>query len=104
MTDDAETTSPSSRKYRDKRTARFAAGERVKEFQAIERQAYRRLEILENAPTKEALVGFPSNRFEALKGDRKGQYSIRINDQWRICFEWPEGASEPSNIEIVDYH
>ena len=46
----------------------------------------------------------PSNRFEALKGDRKGQYSIRINDQWRICFEWPDGAPEPFNIEIVDYH
>lgn len=46
----------------------------------------------------------PSNRFEALSGDRKGQYSIRINQQWRICFEWSEGESEPFNIEIVDYH
>lgn len=44
------------------------------------------------------------NRYEALGGDRKGQYSIRINDRWRICFEWPDGDEDPSNIEIVDYH
>ncbi|MCE7982395.1 MAG: hypothetical protein DYG89_14470 [Caldilinea sp. CFX5] len=46
----------------------------------------------------------PSNRFEALGGDRQGQYSIRINQQWRICFEWPDEEAEPFNIEIVDYH
>jgi proteic killer suppression protein len=46
----------------------------------------------------------PGNRFEALRGDRKGQHSIRINDQWRICFEWADGAPGPSNVEIVDYH
>jgi toxin HigB-1 len=91
-------------KYRDKRTARFATGERVKEFQSLERQAYKRLEILEAAPNKEALMSLPSNRFEALGGDRKGQYSIRINEKWRICFEWPDGESNPHNIEIVDYH
>jgi toxin HigB-1 len=91
-------------KYRDKRTARFATGERVKEFQSFERQAYKRLEILEAAPNKEALMSLPSNRFEALGGDRKGQYSIRINEKWRICFEWPDGESNPHNIEIVDYH
>jgi proteic killer suppression protein len=92
------------RKYRDKRTARFAAGERVNEFQAFARQAYRRLEILEAAPDKRALMMLPSNRFEALIGDRVGQYSIRINNRWRICFEWPDDQSTPSNIEIVDYH
>lgn len=91
-------------KYRDKRTARFAAGQRVQAFQGFARQAYKRLEILEAAPAKEALMRLPSNRFEALRGSRAGQYSIRINDQWRICFEWPEGDSAPSNIEIVDYH
>lgn len=91
-------------KYRDKRTERFAAGERVKEFQAFDRQAYKRLEILEAAINKEALMLLPSNRFEALGGDRKGQYSIRINEKWRICFEWPEGDPYPCNIEIVDYH
>ncbi len=46
----------------------------------------------------------PGNRLEALKGNRKGQYSVRINDQWRICFEWAKGTKGPSNVEIVDYH
>ena len=50
------------------------------------------------------LAALPGNRFEALKGKRKGQYSIRINDQWRVCFEWPEKSPGPTNIEIVDYH
>jgi proteic killer suppression protein len=50
------------------------------------------------------LKKLPSNRLEALGGNRKGQYSIRINQQWRVCFEWPEGAEHPFNIEIVDYH
>lgn len=50
------------------------------------------------------LAALPGNRFEALSGDRKGQYSIRINDQWRICFEWSEGSVGPVNVEIVDYH
>jgi toxin HigB-1 len=91
-------------KYKDKRTKHFAEGGRVKEFQAFERQAYKRLEILEAAPNKEALMMLPSNRFEALGGDRNGQFSIRINNQWRICFEWPEEEESPFNIEIVDYH
>jgi toxin HigB-1 len=50
------------------------------------------------------LVALPGNRFEALSGNRRGQYSIRINDQWRLCFEWVDGAQGPSNVEIVDYH
>jgi proteic killer suppression protein len=50
------------------------------------------------------LPPLPGNRFEALRGDRNGQYSIRINQQWRICFEWPDGAPGPSKVEIVDYH
>jgi len=91
-------------KYKDKRTKHFAEGGCVKEFQAFERQAYKRLEILEAAPNKEALMMLPSNRFEALGGDRNGQFSIRINNQWRICFEWPEKEESPFNIEIVDYH
>jgi toxin HigB-1 len=49
-------------------------------------------------------LDLPGNRLEALKGDRKGQYSIRINDQWRICFEWPDKSPGPINVEIVDYH
>jgi toxin HigB-1 len=92
------------RKYRDKRTQDFANGKRIKEFQAFERQAYKRLEILEAAPHKKALMRLPSNRFEALGGTRQGQYSIRINQQWRICFEWPDEEPEPFNIEITDYH
>jgi proteic killer suppression protein len=67
------------------------------------RQAYKRLENLEAAADKRALMMLPSNRFAALVGDRAGQYSIRINDRWRICFEWPDGQPEPSKIEIVDY-
>ena len=90
--------------YRDKRTAAFARGERVREFQGFARQAEKRLEILDAAASLEALRALPSNRLEALRGDRAGQYSIRINLQWRVCFAWPEGALGPSNVEIVDYH
>jgi proteic killer suppression protein len=50
------------------------------------------------------LAGLPGNRLEGLKGDRKGQWSIRINDQWRVCFTWPESATGPLDVEIVDYH
>ena len=60
--------------------------------------------LLEAATSLDDLAALPGNRFEALKGNRKGQYSIRINDQWRICFEWPEGSPGPVNVEIVDYH
>ena len=90
--------------YRDKRTERFANGERVREFQAFERQAKKRLRILLDSVSRNGLMLLPSNHFEALGGDRKGQFSIRINMQWRICFEWPDDAAKPFNIEIVDYH
>ncbi len=90
--------------FRDRRTAAFAAGERVAAFSGFERQAYRRLDVLAAATSLDDLRALPSNRFEALRGDRAGQYSIRINLQWRICFEWPSGAPGPSNVEIVDYH
>ncbi|MCW3095159.1 MAG: plasmid maintenance system killer protein [Chthonomonadaceae bacterium] len=90
--------------YRDKRTARFANGERGREFQAFEEQAKKRLLILKSAVSRNGLMLLPSNRFEALGGDRKGQFSIRINQQWRICFEWPDDHPTPFNIEIVDYH
>ncbi|MBN3943395.1 MAG: type II toxin-antitoxin system RelE/ParE family toxin [Nostoc sp.] len=91
-------------KYKDKRTEEFVAGKRVKEFQSFEKQAYKRLEILEAATSKEDLMQLPSNRFESLGRDREGQYSIRINEQWRICFNWTEGSLKPFNIEIIDYH
>ena len=92
------------RSYRDKRTRRFAAGERVKDFESFARQAEKRLEILDAAHSLDDLRALPSNRLEALGGDRQGQYSIRINRQWRICFEWREGTDGPENVEITDYH
>jgi proteic killer suppression protein len=90
--------------YRDKRTRDFAAGKRVREFEAFRRQAEKRLDILDAASGLADLRALASNTLEALKGDRKGQWSVRINMQWRICFEWPEGKSGPSNVEIVDFH
>lgn len=90
--------------YRDKRTREFAAGRRVKAFSGIERSGQLKLDRLEAAGSLKDLAALPGNRFEALSGDRKGQYSIRINDQWRICFGWPEGSPGPANVEIVDYH
>ena len=90
--------------YRDKRTREFAAGKRVEAFSGFERSAQLKLDRLEAATSMKDLAALPGNRFEALSGDRKGQYSIRINDQWRICFEWPGGSVGPVNVEIVDYH
>lgn len=90
--------------YRDKKTERFAMGEFVKAFSGFEAQAVKRLAILNAAPSLETLRALPSNRLEALRGDRAGQHSIRVNDQWRLCFEWPEGQAGPSAVEIVDYH
>ncbi len=89
---------------RDKRTSDFAAGKKVKALSGIERAARLKLDRMEAAVNIQDLMALPGNRFETLRGDRKGQYSIRINDQWRVCFEWTAGATGPSNIEIVDYH
>ncbi len=90
--------------FQDKRTREFASGERVKSFSGMERSARLKLDRLEAAMTLADLAVLPGNRFEALKGDRKGQYSVRINDQWRICFTWKDGSPGPANVEIVDYH
>jgi proteic killer suppression protein len=92
------------RSYRDKRSQRFAAGEQVPGFEAFRHQAEKPLRILEAATNLLDLSRLRSNRLEALAGDRKGQYSIRINQQWRICFEWARGTDGPENVEIVDYH
>jgi proteic killer suppression protein len=92
------------RSYRDRRSQRFAEGERVAVFEAFRHQAEKRLRILEAAANLKDLAQLRSNRPEALAGDRKGQYSIRINQQWRICFEWTQRAEGPENVEIVDYH
>ena len=90
--------------YRDRKSQRFAEGERVPVLEGFRRQAEKRLRILEAAASLRDLAQLRSNRLEALAGDRKGQYSIRINQQWRICFEWPQGADGPENVEIVNYH
>jgi len=90
--------------YRDRRTERFAQGEHVKDFSSFAGQAEVRLDRLEAANTSKDLAALPGNRLERLHGDRKGQYSVRINDQWRICFEWPKGSPGPINVEITDYH
>lgn len=90
--------------FRDKKTEAFARGDFIKAFSGFEAQAERRLAILNAAPTLDTLRALPGNRLEVLRGDRAGQYSIRINQQWRICFEWPDGQNGPSNVEIVDYH
>jgi proteic killer suppression protein len=90
--------------YKDKRTEQFGQGEFVRAFQGFEQQAARRLAILNAAPSLDTLRALPSNRLEALREDRAGQFSIRINQQWRVCFEWPDGQTGPSNVEIVDYH
>jgi proteic killer suppression protein len=89
--------------FRDKQTREFTAGNRVKAFTGFERKAEMKLDELE-AATSLLDLDLPGNRLEALRGDRKGQYSIRINDRWRICFEWPKGSPGPVNVEIVDYH
>jgi proteic killer suppression protein len=90
--------------YGDKRTRDFASGDRVKQFSSFERPARLKLDRVEAATSLQDLAALPGNRFEALKGDRRGQFSIRINEQWRICFVWPNGEKGPSKVEIVDYH
>jgi proteic killer suppression protein len=90
------------RSFKDKDTEALYRGQRVRRFEAVRAQAERRLQILDSAVRLEDLMRLPSNRFEALSGDRKGQFSIRINQQWRVCFNWLEDG--PHNVEITDYH
>jgi proteic killer suppression protein len=90
--------------FRDKRTRDFAGGKYVKAFSGFSRQAELKLDQLDAATALKDLAALPGNHLERLKGDRKGQFSIRINDQWRICFEWPDRSPGPVNVEIVDYH
>ncbi|MBV8705898.1 MAG: type II toxin-antitoxin system RelE/ParE family toxin [Acidobacteriaceae bacterium] len=88
--------------YANKDTEKVTLGVRVKRFEAIARTAQKKLAVIRAATTLEDLNTPPGNRLEALSGDRKGQYSIRINDQYRICFVWKEEYAY--NVEIVDYH
>lgn len=90
------------RSFRDPATARLFMDEDVARFRGIERQARRKLLLIANAGALSDLRHPPGNRLEALKGDRRGQHSIRINEQWRICFIWRDGGAE--EVEIVDYH
>jgi proteic killer suppression protein len=83
-------------------TDRLFNRERVKQFEAFERQAQRKLVAVHAARALSDLAVVPGNRLERLKGDRKGQHSIRINDQWRVCFIWKDG--DAYDVEITDYH
>ncbi len=89
--------------FRDKRTAAVFLGKMPKGFPAdIAAAARRKLGMLDAASRLDDMRAPPANRLEALKGDRAGQHSIRINDQWRVCFIWREGNA--FDVEIVDYH
>ncbi|HEX7359479.1 MAG TPA: type II toxin-antitoxin system RelE/ParE family toxin [Bryobacteraceae bacterium] len=88
--------------FADKDTEKLANGVRVKRFEAIAGRARTKLLYLDGAGALEDLARLPGNRLEALSGDREGQYSIRINEQYRLCFEWREGNAY--KVEIIDYH
>ena len=88
--------------FADKETEHLASGRRVRRLASVESVARRKLRQLEIAGRLDDLRVPPGNRLEALKGDRKGQMSIRINDQWRVCCRWTEAG--PADVEIVDYH
>ena len=89
------------RSFRDRFTEELWAGSFVNRFSGIEK-ALRKLDMLHNARDLNDLRAPPANRLEAMSGDRRGQHSIRINDQWRVCFTWTKEG--PVNVEIVDYH
>jgi proteic killer suppression protein len=88
--------------FKDRRAQRLLGGRRVVELVNIEEQARTRLIRLDSATSVEDLRAIRGNRLEALSGSRKGQFSIRINDQYRICFKWE--AKGPTDVEITDYH
>ena len=91
-----------TRTFKDRETKALYEGKAAKKYRSFSKQAEKRLLILDVATSLNDLRYLPSNRFEALKGKRKGQYSIRINDQWRICFEWVDNNA--LRVEVVDYH
>lgn len=88
--------------YRDKKTESPANGEFVRAFSGFSGQTEKRLEILDAAESTTDLAALPGSKFEALSGDHNGQCSIRINQQWRLCFEWPDNG--PKNVAIFDYY
>jgi len=90
------------RSFLDAEAKKLFNDEFSRKYQAIERIAQRKLTALDEAETLQDLGGLPGNHLEALGGDRKGQHSIRINDQFRLCFVWADGQA--TDVEIVDYH
>ena len=92
------------RSYGDRRVEQLARDEFVKEFEPFAASAKRKLAAISAATSLKDLASVRGNRLEALKGDRAGQHSIRINDQWRICFVWNHTEAGAEQVEIVDYH
>ena len=90
------------RSFRDGEAEKLFNDEFSRKYQAIERLFQRKLTALDEAETLEDMAALPGNHLEALKRDRKGQHSIRINDQYRLCFVWADGHA--TDVEIVDYH
>jgi proteic killer suppression protein len=90
------------RSFKDKRTEKFFAGETAKEFSGFRKAAERKLIMLDSASQLRDLKSPPGNRLERLEGKRSAQHSIRINDQWRVCFVWKDDG--PHEVEITDYH
>jgi proteic killer suppression protein len=90
------------RSFKDPKTENLFGGENVRQFSGFKKAAERKLVMLDSAVKLGDLAGSPGNRLEKLSGGRAGQYSIRINDQWRICFTWKDDG--PHDVEIVDYH
>ena len=93
---------PLIRDFRDRNSRLFFEGHRVAAFQGFADQAARRLTYLDNAESLMDLAALQGNRLEPLRGDRAGQFSIRINKQWRVCFRWEQDG--PHDVEIADYH
>ena len=90
------------RSFKSKDTEKLSNDYRVRRFQVFETVARRKLKMLDDATSLNDLAALPGNRLETLRGDRRGQHSIRINSQYRICFEWRDG--DAYHVEIVDYH
>jgi proteic killer suppression protein len=90
------------RSFADRDTQALYEGKRLRRFEGFRAQAEKRLQILRRSGSLEDLRGLPSNRLEALSGDRLGQFSIRINRRWRVCFRWQDG--DAYDVAIVDYH
>jgi proteic killer suppression protein len=90
------------RSFRDEDTQNIYRQQRVRRWQGVERVALRRLAQIDSASELRDLASPPANRLEALRGARSGQYSVRINDQYRVCFRWKDG--DAFDVEIADYH